>query len=122
MAFFLACIENMIYNDIDYIFEGEAFLPHNIKVLQNKFSSKIKVCFLGYEDIDISSKVKNVKLFPNSSNDWLIALGHNGVVNHITNMVDYSETIKKTMRGQWYSFFLIKILILKLLLITLLII
>lgn len=103
--FLMACIENMIFNEIDYIFEGEAFLPNNIAILSNKFPNKIKVCFLGYEEIKISSKVKDVKLFPNSDNDWLIGLGHDGIVNHITNMVEYSESIKNQCEKSGIQFF-----------------
>ena len=51
-SFFKAMCESMLYLEIDYIIEGEAMLPELIQELLDIYPDKIKICFVGYTDID----------------------------------------------------------------------
>lgn len=88
-------IETMIYNNQDYIFEGEAFIPKYIAELENKFPGKIKACFLGYTKINMHEKIMHVKKYPNHDHDWLVNLEESQIEEHIKNMQWYSQKIEK---------------------------
>lgn len=86
-------IDYMILNGMDYIFEGEAFLPEDIHNLQMKYPNLIKACFMGYKDMDVKDKVAMVKGYPSHANDWLVTKEEAYIIDHIGNMVDYSRFI-----------------------------
>lgn len=92
--FLKAMCENMIYNNIDYMFEGEAVLPKYIKELIEEHPNKVKVCFIGFSEADIDNKINDVKKYPNGDNDWLTNQDNEFISEHIKNMKWYSEKIK----------------------------
>lgn len=93
--FLKAVCKNMIDNEIDYIFEGEAVLPEHIKELSDLHPGQIKTCFLGYTEVDVKKKISEVKRYPNHLNDWLLSQEEEEILNHIENMITYSHRIKK---------------------------
>lgn len=94
-SFLKAMCENIIWTETDYIIEGEALLPKLVHELLEKYPDKIKVCFVGYTDVGICDKVKDVYYYSSGKNDWLTNETIDYVENHIANMVDYSQMIKK---------------------------
>lgn len=94
-SFLRAVCENMIDNDIDYIFEGEAILPHNVIKLIDMYPDKIKVCFMGFCNISVEQKIIDVKKYSNGKKDWLVSQNENYIRSHIENMIFYSRTIKE---------------------------
>jgi hypothetical protein len=70
-SFFKAMCESMLYLEIDYIIEGEAMLPELIQELLDKYPDKIKICFVGYTDIDIDQKAQDIKTYSTRRGDWL---------------------------------------------------
>lgn len=93
--FLKAMCENMIWTKADYILEGEAVLPELITELLEKYPESIKVCFVGYVDVNLNKKVKDVYEYSNGENDWLTNEPNNYVESHINNMIEYSKRIKK---------------------------
>lgn len=89
-----AMCENMIWVGNDYIIEGEAILPEHADELLKKYPDKVKVCYLGYADIDIIKKVDDVKKFSVGTNDWLCNESDEFIYKHINNMVTYSIMIR----------------------------
>lgn len=94
-SFLKAICENMISNNIDYIFEGEAFLPCNVKEFIDKYPNKVKVCFMGFSNISVEGKIINVKKYSNGKNDWLTHQNEGYIHGHIENMIYYSKKIKR---------------------------
>lgn len=94
-SFLKAMCENMLWSDVDYIIEGEAVLPHLIAELLEKHPDKIKICFVGYTDVNIPEKVKDVKEFSWGKSDWLSNEPEDYIIRHLTNMVTYSRKIEK---------------------------
>lgn len=92
--FLRACCENMISNHIDYIFEGEAFLPEKVRELMDKYPEQIKACFIGYSETEVSRKANEVKSHPNHKEDWLLNQSDDSINQHIQNMINYSIRIK----------------------------
>ena len=95
-CFLKAMLENMIYEDVNYIIEGEAILPELISDLLKKYPDKLKICFVGFTDVDVDKKVKEVKDFSVAQNDWLRDKSDEYITNHINNMIAHSVQIKKS--------------------------
>lgn len=93
--FLSGMIDNMIFDGMDYVIEGEAMLPELVAELLKKYPGKIKVVFVGYTDISLEEKVKLVKEFCDRDDDWLISESDAYIKDHIGNMIGYSKMIKK---------------------------
>lgn len=94
--FLEAMFESMIWGGEDYIIEGEAILPELITELLNKHPDDVKICFVGYTDVNIDEKVKDIKKFSFGEKDWLIEKSDAYIRDHIENMVAHSIKIKKS--------------------------
>jgi adenylate kinase family enzyme len=103
--FLNAMCENMIWSETDYIIEGEAILPKLINVLLKKYPDKIKICFIGYTNVKMSVKVKDVYHHSNGKNDWLTNESKEYTESHIVNMIEYSKMIKKTCEEYEIKYF-----------------
>ena len=104
-SFLKAMCENMIWSETDYIIEGEAVLPELIDELIKKYPNNIKICFLGYTNMDISKKVKDVYNYSDGKNDWLTKESNDYVEKHISNMIEYSKRIKKSCETYGIKYF-----------------
>lgn len=93
--FLEAMCENLLDNKIDYLFEGEAVWPQYIKEFADRHPGQVRICFLGFVDVDIPSKVSDVKRYPNHDGDWLVSQTEEEIRNHLENMKKYSVRIKE---------------------------
>lgn len=104
-CFFKAMCENMIWGKVDYIFEGEAVLPELMVELLKKYPNQIRICFIGYTQVNIDQKVKNVKEFSDGEGDWLSNEPDEYIISHIKNMMVYSRRIRKSCRENNIKYF-----------------
>jgi len=104
-SFLKGMCENMIWTDKDYVLEGEAVLPKLISKLTEKYPERIKVCFLGYTEIDIDKKVEDVKKYSSGENDWLCNKEDQYIREHIRNMLEHSKMIKKGCKDYNLKYF-----------------
>jgi hypothetical protein len=95
-GFLKAMCENMIWSETDYIIEGEAILPALIRELIDKHPDKIRVCFVGYTDINIEKKILDCHQYRDGKPDWLMNEPDNVIHRHIDNMVTYSRKIERS--------------------------
>lgn len=93
-GFVKAFCESIIFNDMDYLIEGEAFLPSLLQELLSEYPKEIKICFLGYAEIALEKKYREVKQFA-TEHDWLMQESDESIRQHIENMIFYSKKIKK---------------------------
>jgi 2-phosphoglycerate kinase len=98
-------LENMLWSETSYIIEGEAILPELIHEILKKHPNNIKICFVGYSNMDVKEKVKDVYEYSNEKNDWLTNESNDYVENHISNMVDYSKKIEKACKQYDVKYF-----------------
>jgi len=103
--FLQGMIENMLFDGMDYVIEGEAMLPHLAADLIEKHPGKIKVIFLGYTDINVEDKVALVRKHSDGEKDWLTNESDEYVRDHIENMIAYSKTIKNRCEEHGLSYF-----------------
>ena len=70
-------IETMIENNADYFIEGVHFNTDFSKRLLDKFKDKIRILYIGYKDISVEDKTKELYKYKNQmDNPWLF--DHNG--------------------------------------------
>lgn len=93
--FFKAMCENMIWGEVDYLLEGEAFLPHLLCELLDNNRDRVQVAFMGYTEANLEKKVKDVRAYSSGIGDWLINESDDYIESHINNMIDYSAFIKE---------------------------
>lgn len=103
--FLKAMCENMLWSGVNYIIEGEAILPELIVELQKKYPNKLKICFVGYTDVDIIEKVQSVKDFSSGTTDWLSNEPDEYIINHVKNMITYSRTIERSCQENKIRYF-----------------
>jgi len=82
----------MIENEMDYIFEGEAFLAKDINELIKMYPNKIKACFIGYKNIDLDTKFQQIMKY-SPKNDWFINNPDDYIKKHLSNMINLSTRI-----------------------------
>ncbi len=93
--FLSGMIDNMLFDGMDYVIEGEAMLPEFITELVKEHPTKVKAVFVGYADIEVDEKVQLVKEFCDRDDDWLISESDEYIKDHIGNMIGYSKMIKE---------------------------
>lgn len=97
-SFIKAMMESMINADNDCVIEGEALLPELIIELLQKYPDHAKVCFMGYTEVEIDRKAKEIKNFSQVKNDWLKDKSDAYIEDHIKNMIAHSKLIKKSCK------------------------
>lgn len=103
--FFEAMFESMLFSEVDYIIEGEAILPELVVKFINKHPNDVKICFLGYTDVDIDRKVKDIKEFSDAKGDWLNTKSDEYITDHVQNMIEHSIKIKKSCKATKLAYF-----------------
>ncbi|MCF7567949.1 hypothetical protein L3X37_06155 [Sabulilitoribacter arenilitoris] len=104
-SFFKSMVESMLWSDIDYIIEGEAILPELIIELLEKHPNKLKICFLGFTNVVVSQKVKEIKQFSCEKNDWLTEKTDDYIKDHVKNMISHSKKIKTSCKKNNLKYF-----------------
>lgn len=97
--------ENMLYNNMDFIIEGEAINPKQAKELFDKFPDQVKIVFIGYDTVAQFDKVQDVKNYPQKDNDWLNNEKDEVIFNHVDNMIKYSVKLKKECEKYHLKYF-----------------
>lgn len=95
-SFLKAMLESMIFAKTNCIIEGEAILPELIIELLKDYPEEIKICFLGYSNVNIDQKVNEIRSFSKKENDWLLDKSDAYVVDHVKNMITHSKLIRKS--------------------------
>ena len=86
-------LDNMVWSGIDYVIEGEAVLPELIEDFLHRNKGKVRICFLGFTDIDITEKLKEIRLHSPAGRDWLTNEDDPYIRDHLQNMINHSALI-----------------------------
>ena len=92
--FLRAMFESMIWGGEDYIIEGEAILPELISAFIDKNQNKVRICFVGFTEVDIHKKLKDIRKYSQHKNDWLTEESDEYILDHIQNMIAHSEMLR----------------------------
>lgn len=98
--------ENIMSSEDHFIIEGEAIMPKLIVDFLKEHPNKIKICFLGFADISIDQKFKEIKAYYNSGNrDWLTDKSDTYIKDHINNMIHHSRKVKNSCEETHLKYF-----------------
>ncbi len=104
-SFLKAMLESMINIEIDCVIEGEAILPELIVELREKYPDKLRICFVGYTDVTVDEKVKDIKKISCGKSDWLSDKSDEYIIDHVKNMIAHSIKIKKSCKENNIRYF-----------------
>ncbi len=104
-SFLKAMLESMIHAETDCVIEGEAILPELIIELAKEYPDKLKICFLGYTEVNVGKKFKEIKNFSNAKNDWLEDESDAYIIDHVKNMIVHSRLIKTSCKENNLRYF-----------------
>ena len=81
---------NLVETNVNYIVEGE-ILPKHVHEFIESHGVTVSACFVGYKDMSVDEKVKQVRANKGHPNDWTSALSHNDLSHLIQQGIQYSE-------------------------------
>jgi len=93
-SFLKAMCESVLCSEVDYVIEGEAILPKLVQELLDEYPDKVRICFIGYTDVDPIEKARDIKTYSDGKDDWLLNESDDYLYDHINNMVTHSRSIK----------------------------
>ena len=103
--FLKGMIDNMIFDGMDYVIEGEAMLPSLVAEIIKQHPDKIRVVFVGYCEIEPEVKVALVKQHSDREDDWLTSQDDDYINDHIGNMIQYSQMIQEECHKHQLPYF-----------------
>lgn len=87
--------QNMLWSGIDYVLEGEALMPDMTRALLDAYPQRdIRVCFMGYADMDPNQKLAQIKAHNLGDKDWLTQESDDFIADHINNMIQHSQRVR----------------------------
>ncbi len=98
-------IDNILYDGMDYVIEGEAMLPELIAGLIQKYPGKIAAVFIGYTDIDVEEKIILIKKYRAGEDDWLTRESDEYIRDHVVTMIKHSKMIKEECHKYGLAYF-----------------
>ncbi|MFT6867956.1 MAG: hypothetical protein ACJA08_002803 [Cyclobacteriaceae bacterium] len=104
-GFLKAMFESMISVDTDCVIEGEAILPELIIELLKKYPDKLNICFLGYTNVNVENKSKEIRDFSMKESDWLKDKPDAYIIDHVKNIIAHSLVIKKSCEENRIRYF-----------------
>jgi len=104
-GFLKAMFKSMLWNKVDYIIEGEAILPKLITELLHEHPNQIKICFLGFTEVNPQVKMDEIKRFRLAENDWLCKESDAYILDHVNNMITHSQKIKTACTAHGLPYF-----------------
>jgi predicted kinase len=60
----------ILENGEDYLLEGDVLMPAHCVELRERFGSAVSSCFLGYETVAAIAKVRDIRCYAASREDW----------------------------------------------------
>ena len=103
--FLKAMCESMLNAGVELVIEGEAILPELISELVEAHPTDIRICFVGYADIDVDEKFHEIRAHSDGQADWLADKSDDYVRDHIRNMIAFSRRIRADCNRRQLPYF-----------------
>ncbi len=100
-------LEDIVYEEDQYLVEGDIILPHLVKkfISDTSESKKTKSCFLGYSSITPGEKLKQIRNYGGSRNDWLQHTPDDKILDFLRQAIDLSKEIEKECSKNGMKYF-----------------
>jgi hypothetical protein len=76
-------LEHLIFDGRDYLVEGVNLRPRTIAAFVAETEEPARVCFLGYSDVPIETKMAHVARYTGLPNDWINRTGEHNVRRYL---------------------------------------
>jgi hypothetical protein len=84
----------LVEDGIDYMIEGAQLLPEHAWELTGKLSDQVRSCFVGFAEVDIEAKLREIRRFRGTSDDWLRDYDDGKVREEIQRLKGFSRHLK----------------------------
>jgi len=84
----------MVEEEVDYLVEGVQLHPGHVWELCEEFVGPVRACFLGFTQVDTSTKLREIRHFGGGADDWLRHYPDEQVVQEIERLKELSVRLK----------------------------
>lgn len=99
-------IETMVENNEDYVIEGVHIYPEFAALLREKFTTQIKIIFVGIDQVDIYEKISELKCYQNQlSNPWFMDYNEEEMYDLVSFLVRASQDLKEQAIRHGFPYF-----------------
>ncbi len=81
---------NILETGVTYLLEGDLLLPKYVAELKQKYENRLRACFLGYTEVSVTDKLRDIRKYSGHPNDWLRGQTDSEVRTLITEMIGFS--------------------------------
>ena len=96
---------NVLECELDYLFEGDMLLPDQAAELMSLGEGAVRVCFMGYADIDPDRKFGEIRRHQGLPNDWLNEHDDDYVIEVVEYGIDFSRRISRRCEALGIRYF-----------------
>jgi hypothetical protein len=91
---FRAMCVNVLETDVTTAFEGDSILPKHVAELEAQFPGRVRACFIGYASVSPKDKLRDIRRYGGSPNDWLQGSSDDEVLAVIDEMLALSRYLQ----------------------------
>ena len=91
-------LENLIFDGRDYLVEGVNLRPDTVAAFRAEAATPITIVFLGYPDVDLAAKRRQVAAGAGQYNDWLNGRGEGYVLEYLEESRRFSTGLRDDCR------------------------
>ena len=88
----------MIEEDVDYLVEGVQLHPRYAWELRQEFAGLVRACFVGFVDVDTSTKLQEIRRFGGGADDWLRHYSDEQLAQEVERLKALSLCLRETCR------------------------
>lgn len=85
---------NILQAEKNYLVDGDAMLPRDLRELLDEYPASVKACFVGYVDAEPKQKLDEVRTFIGNTNNWTEGCTDAYLLQHIQAMKDFSRYVQ----------------------------
>lgn len=100
-----AMIHTMIENNQTYALEGVYIEPENAASLVQSHRDSIRACFVGFEEIDVNRKVRDIKAHRGVADDWLYDASDAELVSFVSDAKILSASLRSRCESLGLHYF-----------------
>ena len=87
-------LEHLLFDGRDYLVEGVNLRPRTVAAFLEQAGDPFSVCFLGYPDVPVETKMAHVAEYSGLPNDWLNRTGEANVRRYL----EVSRSLSRNLR------------------------
>ena len=99
-------LDHLYETEENYLVEGDNILPSQISNFLNMYNSKdIRICFVGYIELDPREKLRTIRENSGGKDDWTKIVSDEELLPMIQEMIEFSRYLKSECEKYGFKFF-----------------